>query len=220
MNRCVQIDSAPSDFELVERAHQGDTSAFGELIIRYYHRCAKLARFILGNRADGSDEVQNACWKAFEHFDQYQGTAAFGTWFSTIVINECRMVFRRNGNKKLVNLDGLCAPLDMIPMPAIAEDPEHNLIRRDMTEVIHREIRQLPTIMRNVVLLRDVDGLSMPEVAARLGVTVPAAKSRLVRARLELRSRVSRHFGASACSLRSSVRTLPARSAACSNFLD
>jgi RNA polymerase sigma-70 factor (ECF subfamily) len=220
MNRCVQNDSASSDFELVERTRQGDTTAFGELVNRYYHRCAKLARFILGNRADGSDEVQNACRKALEHFDQYQGTAAFGTWFSTIVINECRMVFRRNGSKKLVNLDGFCSPLDVLPVPGVAEDPELDLIRRDMTEVIRREVRHLPTIMRDVMLLRDVGGLSMLEVAARLGITVPAAKSRLVRARLELRSRVSPHFGANAYCLRSSVRTLPARSAACSDFLD
>jgi RNA polymerase sigma-70 factor (ECF subfamily) len=215
----VQDDSAPSDFQLVERARQGDPNAFGELLNRHYHRCAKLAEFILRDRSAARDEVQNAWRKAFEHLDQYQGTAEFGTWLSRIVINECRMVFRRNGNNQFIYLDGLRSGLDDVPLPATAEDPEHDLIKREMTEVIRREIRHLPTIMRNVVLLRDVDDLPLSEIASRLGITVPAAKSRLVRARLELRSRVSCHVGANGYCLRSSVRALPARSASC-NSLD
>jgi RNA polymerase sigma-70 factor (ECF subfamily) len=207
----VQDESVLSDFQLVERARQGDADAFGELLNRHYRQCAKLAEFILRDRTAASDEVQNACWKAFEHLDQFHGTAEFGTWFSKIVINECRMVFRRNGNKNIVYLDGLRTDLGAVPLAAAVEDPERDLIKRDMTEVIRREIRHLPTMMRNVVLLRDVDGLPLSEVASRLGITVPAAKSRLVRARLELRSRVSCHFGSNPHYLRSSVRTLPAR---------
>jgi RNA polymerase sigma-70 factor (ECF subfamily) len=172
-----------------------------------------LARWFLRDPDCASDEVQNACWKAFEHLEQYQATAEFGTWLSKIVINECRMALRRDGNKKFVYLDGLRSDLGSLPLAAAAKDPERDLIKRDMTKVIRREIRHLPTLMRNVVLLRDVDGLPLSEVASQLGVTVPAAKSRLVRARLELRSRVSCHFGANAYCLRSSVRTLPARSA-------
>jgi len=213
MNCCVQSDSAPSEFELVERSRQGDANAFGELLNRHYHHCMNLARWFLRDPACASDEVQNACWKAFEHLDQYQGTAEFGTWLSSIVINQCRMVLRRNGPKNLVCLDGLRSDLGSLPLAAAADDPERDLIKRDMTKVIRREIRHLPTVMRSVVLLRDVEGLPLSEVASQLGVTVPAAKSRLVRARLELRSRVSRHFGANAYCLRSSVRALPARSA-------
>jgi DNA-directed RNA polymerase specialized sigma24 family protein len=118
VNRRVQNDSTPSDFELVERSRQGDANAFGELVNRHYHRCAKLAEFILRDRTGARDEVQKACQKAFEHLDQYRATAAFATWLSRIVINECRMALRANGGKQLTYLDGLRAGLDILPLPA------------------------------------------------------------------------------------------------------
>ena len=211
MNRCAQYGSVPSDSELVGRSRQGDTNAFGELLNRHYDACAKLAGFILRNTTGASDEVQKACWKAFEHLDQYRGIAEFSTWLSRIVVNECRMVLRANRGKQFISLDNIGRASDSPPRLAItAEDPEHDVIKREMAEVVRREVRHLPTIMRNVMLLCDVEGVPMPEVASRLGVTVAAAKSRLVRARLEVRTRVSRHFGADGTHLRSSVRTLPA----------
>ena len=213
MNRCVQNDSAPSDFELVERSRHGDTNALGELLSRHYYQCAKLAEFILRDRTGARDQVQNACRKALEHLDQYRATAEFATWLSRIVINECRMVLRANGSNQLIYVDGLRSGLDGAPLPASAEDPEYDLIKREMTELIRREMRHLPTIMRNVMLLCDAEGLPMSEGALRLGLTLAAAKSRLVRARLELRSRVSRYLGSNGDCLRSSVRTLPARPA-------
>jgi RNA polymerase sigma-70 factor (ECF subfamily) len=187
----VQDDSAPTDFQLVERARQRDANAFGELFNRHYHRCAKLAEFILRDRTAARDEVQNAWRKAFERLDQYRGNSEFSTWLSRIVINECLMAFRANRGKQFIYLDGLRSGLDGVSLAAEVEDPERDLINREMTELIRREIRHLPTIMRNVMLLRDVEGLPMSEVASRLGLTVPAAKSRLVRARIELRCRVS-----------------------------
>jgi RNA polymerase sigma-70 factor (ECF subfamily) len=207
-----------SDLELVELSRHGDASAFGELLSRHYHKCANLAGFVLRDRTGASDEVQKACWKAFEHLDQYRGKAEFSTWLSRIVVNECRMVLRSNRRAQFVCLDssGNEGPLKLI---ADAQDPEHDLIQREMAEVVRREVRHLPTLMREVVLLRDVEGLPMPEVASRLGVTVAAAKSRLVRARLEVRSRVARHFGRGGHHVRSTVRTPPAKSVR-SNSLD
>jgi RNA polymerase sigma-70 factor (ECF subfamily) len=211
MNPSAQDKHVRTDLELVELSRQGDGDAFGELLSRHYHKCANLAGFILRDRTGASDEVQKACWKAFEHLDQYRGTAEFFTWLSRIVMNECRMVLRVNRRTQFMYLDvtGLDAPLRL---PAAAEDPEHDLIKREMADVIRREVRHLPTLMRNVMLLRDVEGLPVTEVAERLGVTVAAAKSRLVRARHEVRARVARHFGLHGYPVRSSVRTLPAKS--------
>src|SRR5947209_8884888 len=205
MTPTIEEKCVRSDFDLVELSRQGDTDAFGELVSRHYQRCAKLAGFILRDRTGASDEVQKAGWKAFEHLDQYRGTAECFSWLSRIVINECRMVLRVNRRTHLVCLDGtgMDAPLRL---PAVTEDPEHDLIERQMAEVVRREVRHLPTLMRNVMLLRDVEGLPVTEVADRLGVTVAAAKSRLVRARHEVRSRVSRHFGAHGYPMRSTVR--------------
>src|SRR5689334_15796912 len=108
-----------TDLELVGLSRQGDGDAFGELLGRHYHKCANLAGFILRDRTGASDEVQKACWKAFEHLDQYRGTAEFFTWLSRIVINECRMVLRVNRRTQFVYLDGggADAPLRL---PAVA----------------------------------------------------------------------------------------------------
>jgi RNA polymerase sigma-70 factor (ECF subfamily) len=212
MNHSVQDTPVRTDVELVELSRQGDGDAFGELLSRHYQKCANLAGFILRDRTGASDEVQKACWKAFEHLDQYRGTSEFYTWLSRIVINECRMVLRVNRRAPFIYLDGsgrVEAPLRLL---AATEDPEHGLIERQMADVIRREVRHLPTVLRNVMLLRDVEGLTVAEVAERLGVTVAAAKSRLVRARHEVRARVARHFGLHGYPARSSVRTLPAKS--------
>ena len=103
-----------------------------------------------------------------------------------------------------------------IELPAAAIDPEHNLIQTQMAVVLQREIRRIPALLRNVVVLRDVQQLPMPAVARRLGITVPAAKSRLFRARIELRSRVLQFCGSNSYDApRSSVRSMPAKSTRC-----
>ncbi len=83
------------------------------------------------------------------------------------------------------------------PSPCCKLDPEREVGKRQVREVLEREIRRIPALLRNVVLLRDVAELPIAEVADRLGITVSAAKSRLLRARLELRQRVLRHCGPS-----------------------
>jgi RNA polymerase sigma-70 factor (ECF subfamily) len=212
MTACVPETSARSDFELVELSRNGDRTAFGELVSRHYHHCASLAGFILRDRSAACDEVQKASWKAFEHLDQYRGTAEFSTWLLRIVVNECRMVLRVKRRTPFVYLDdsGMERALES---PAVAHDPEHELVHREMADVVRREMRYLPPLLRNVIVLRDIEGLQMTEVAARLDVTVAAAKSRLLRARVELRSRVERYFGKTSRHVhRSNVRTLPAKS--------
>jgi RNA polymerase sigma-70 factor (ECF subfamily) len=212
MTACVPEASARTDFELLEMSRDGDRSAFGELVSRHYHECVTLAGFILCDRSAACDEVQKASWKAFERLDQYRGTAEFATWLRGIVVNECRMVLRVKRRAPFVHLDdkGMERAL---ALSAEAYDSEHDLVHREMADVARREIRYLPPLLRNPIVLHDVEGLQMADVAARLGVTIAAAKSRLLRARLELRSRVEGCFGkTSRHILRWNVRTLPARS--------
>ena len=81
-----------------------------------------------------------------------------------------------------------------IQLAAAGPDPEGDSAFRQLNQVLQSEVRRIPPLMRNVMLLRDIDGLPMKEVADRLGITVSAAKSRLVRARTEMRSRIKRHY--------------------------
>lgn len=184
-----------SDESLVELSRQGDNDAFGVLIRRHWRRCVDLATFFLRNRGDAEDEVQNAFSKAYSHLDQYQGEAEFSTWLARIVTNQCLMLMRVKRRMRLVYVDETSNDQETPPMelPACGPDPEGEFAFQELKDVLRIEIRRIPPLLRNVMLLRDVQELPMTDVADQLGITVPAAKSRLLRARTELRSRLLRH---------------------------
>jgi RNA polymerase sigma-70 factor, ECF subfamily len=188
-----------TDAALVQSAKQGDKQAFGELVRRHHHWCVGLASGILRDRGDAEDEAQNAYWNAFQHLDQYQGDAEFSTWLARIVVNQCLMFIRTRRRARFLHLDaGIPGfPSGSIDLPSWRLDPEGEMGSRQLREVLQREIQCIPALLRNVVLLSDVEELPIVEVADRLGISVSAAKSRLLRARLELRQRVLRHCGAS-----------------------
>jgi RNA polymerase sigma-70 factor (ECF subfamily) len=186
-----------ADDELVVRAQAGDNSAFAELIERHTSTCKRLALSILRDVSDAEDEVQNACWKAFEHLGQFQKDAKFSTWLSRIVVNQCLMRLRKDRRARFLYLDeGVQGEeVTSIDLADQGLSPEDGVARSEVAEVLHLEINRIPPLLREVFVLRDVQELPMPEVAERLGISIAAAKSRLLRARLELRERMSKHCG-------------------------
>ena len=184
-----------SDAELVAQAREGCQEAFGELIKRHYQTCVNIATFMLHDRAEALDEVQKACWKAFVHFDQYQGEKEFITWMLRIVENQCRMLLRVKKRAQLLRIDADSDASRLIELPTRGTGPEEDVIGSELRAVLQREIHRIPRLLRNVLLLRDIEELPMTNVAERLNITVPAAKSRLLRARLELKARVLRQSG-------------------------
>jgi RNA polymerase sigma-70 factor, ECF subfamily len=184
------------DIQLLEMSRMGDSDAFGQLVSRHYRSCLNLATSILGDRAEAEDEVQHAIWKAFEHLDQYRGDAEFFTWLVRIVVNQCRMLMRTKKRARFVSLNAGSETGEERPTELMSPstDPERQLAKREMLEILRTEIRHIPPFLRQLVVLRDVHGLPIGEIAVRLGITVPAAKSRLLRARGELRARVVRRF--------------------------
>jgi len=185
-----------TDQQLVELARGGDRQAFGELIQRHWRKCVDLACFFLRNRGDAEDQAQNAFLKAYEHLDQYQGEAEFATWLGRIVANQCLMLMRVRRRARFVYLDQAPSEPKALPVQRAAPDPdpEGELGFLQLTQVVKFEVSRIPRLMRNVMLLRDIQGLPMRDVADQLGITVSAAKSRLVRARAELRNRMTRHY--------------------------
>ena len=185
-----------SDDALVVCAKNGDAKAFSELVRRYYRTCGNVAYAILRDRHDAEDETQNAVWKAYEHIGQFQSDAKFSTWLTRIVVNQCLMRLRRAKRTKLVALDETPAD-DHRPMelPSAGISPEEAYARQEIGIMLRREIARIPPLLRNVFEMRDIMNLPMEEVAARLGISVAAAKSRLLRARTELRDRMRKHEG-------------------------
>lgn len=179
-----------TDEELVAICEQ-DGEAFGELARRYQRLALRTAFSVLRNRLEAEDHVQTAFCKALQHIGNFRRTAKFSTWLVRIVVNECLMELRRTRRTHSVLLDEF-AP-DTFCSHDVHWSPEAAVNRLMLNKIVRLEIRRIPPLLRNVFILRDVERRSMPEVAATLGISVEAAKSRLCRARAELRKRLAPH---------------------------
>lgn len=188
---------AMADDELVTLAQNGREDAFSELIRRNYSSSFKLAISILHERQEAEDEVQNAYWKAFRHIDQFQQDSKFSTWMTRIVVNQCLMRLRKTRRAKFLFLDDTIIGEERGTLELVDRclTPEAELGSKELRSILQTEIRRIPPLLRNVFVLRDVDRLPMPQVAEKLGISVAAAKSRLLRARVELRGRLEKHCG-------------------------
>jgi RNA polymerase sigma-70 factor (ECF subfamily) len=184
-----------TDKQLVEAARAGDRDAFGELVRNHERRCVNLATSILRDRGEAEEETQNACWKAFEHLDQFKGEAGFGTWLLRIVENQCLMLLRRRRLARFVHLDDRDPEhgSEYIQLASPAADPEGELGNKEVIQMLKQEIRRMPPLLRDVLVMPDVSGLQMTDLAEQLSISVAAAKSRLLRARNELRQRMLKH---------------------------
>jgi RNA polymerase sigma-70 factor (ECF subfamily) len=182
-----------TDACLVDLARHGNRCAFGELIRRHWKKCIDVGCCYLHNREDAEDEAQNAVLKAFRHLDQYHGEAEFSTWLARIVVNQCLMLFRSRRQTRFQCLeDGSDRAGTSVQLEEKGPDPESEMAQEEITKVLRREIRAMPRLLRVVIELRCLQELPMAEVARQLGITIPAAKSRLIRARTELRQRMIR----------------------------
>ncbi len=172
-----------------------DGALFEELTERHRDMCMKRALAILRNTDDAEDAVQSALRKAFQHRQQFHGNGAFAAWLGRIVENECLMRIRKQRNARLVSLDSLTESNIRVELVSMSTNPEDELGSKEVVTLLRKEIVRMPPLYRNVIMLHDSERLPMPDVAQRLGLTIPAAKSRLLRARKELRSRLGKHCG-------------------------
>jgi RNA polymerase sigma-70 factor (ECF subfamily) len=195
-NRSTEMTEYDDD-RLVELSQAGDKEAFSELVARYKPACMKLALSMLRVREDAEDEVQTAIWKAYRHIDQFQRESRFFTWLTRIVANQCLMRIRSQKRARFLYIDeGLeREEISTYELRSTDISPEQDLARTEIAAVLDHEIRRIPPLLRSVFLLRDVHELPMQAVAEQLGISVAAAKSRLLRARTELRERLQKHCG-------------------------
>ncbi len=186
-----------ADDGLVRMCQDGDNGAFDELMKRHQTAVMKIALSIVRDKQDAEDEVQNAFWKAYQHINQFQRDAKFSTWLTRIVVNQCLMRLRQGRRAMFAYLDEVQLGDEMSPFELrdVRQSPEGRLGQSEVAQVLDREIRRTPPLLRNVFLLREVQERPMTEVAEDLGISVAAAKSRLLRARTELRNRMERHHG-------------------------
>ncbi len=190
-------ESVNQEMALVQAAKAGDISAFEELVKRYDRNVFRIAQHITQDREDAEDVVQDAFLKAYENLDQFQGQSKFYTWLVRIAVNEALMKLRRRRPERTVSLDQeVVTEEDSIPREVAdwSPNPEQLYTQAELRDILTKTIQGLPASFRTVFVLRDVEGLSTEETAEALDLSIPAVKSRLLRARLQLRERLNRFF--------------------------
>jgi len=189
--------AASEELELVRAAKAGDMRAFEALVKRYDRNVFRIAQHITQNREDAEDVVQEAFLKAFGNLAQFQEQSKFYTWLVRIAVNEALMKLRRRRPERMVSLDQeVQTEEDSMPREVAdwSPNPEQQYNQAELRDILSKTIQGLPPGFRMVFVLRDVEGLSTEETAEALGLSAPAVKSRLLRARLQLRDRLNKYF--------------------------
>ena len=192
-----QVSANTDEMTLVRAAKQGDVGAFEELVRRYDRNVFRIANHITHNAEDAEDVVQEAFLKAYQNLNRFQEQSKFYTWLVRIAVNEALMKLRRRRSDKTVSMDqDIETEEDTIPREIAdwAPNPEQQFKQEELKEILQKTIQGLPPSFRTVFVLRDVEGLSTEETAEALDLSVPAVKSRLLRARLQLRERLNKYF--------------------------
>jgi RNA polymerase sigma-70 factor, ECF subfamily len=181
---------------LVAAAKAGEVSAFETLVGRYERKIFRLTQNITQNREDAEDAMQEAFLKAYEHLQNFEGNSRFYTWLVRIAVNQALMKLRKR-RPNVVSLDEeVDTGEDMVPREV--EDwgpsPADRYAQTQLSEILGKAIGELDPPFRIVFQLRDIEELSTEETAEALGLSVPAVKSRLLRARLKLRQSLNQYF--------------------------
>ena len=197
--------------ELIAAGMRGDRGALDDLFERHYPSSLCAARRILRSEEESQDAVQTAYLSAFRHLHSFRGDAAFKTWITRIVTNHCLMRLRQPWFRThWTDLDSLAANGESSRLASPGPTPEASAFCREVGAAVADAAARLPKPLCEVFQLYAVSGLSLKQVAAAMGLTLPAAKSRLFRANARMRERLqpvwSTARGATARRVRSNPR--------------
>ncbi len=190
-----------SDRDLVKRLREADPDAAEALVNTYGARVYRLAVRITGSEADAEEVVQDALWTVVRRVEMFRGDAALGTWIYRITANAAYEKLRRRGRgQREVSWDDLPPAFDdekrhLQPVDNWSVKGRDPAVQTELRTVLTAAINELRAEYRKVFVLHDMDGISNPDIAATLGLTVSAVKSRVHRARLFLRRRLRDYLG-------------------------
>jgi RNA polymerase sigma-70 factor (ECF subfamily) len=175
------------------------TPTVEEVFREHAPRIYNLARRMLGNDADAEDVTQDVLLQVIRKLDTFRGESAFPTWLHRVTVNAALAHRRKRASREEHRLRD---PLDSFledgshatPVRKWSIQPDQAALDREVHDLIERAIAQLPELYRDVYVLADVEGLPNADIGAALGLSVPAVKSRLHRARLLMRNTLAPHF--------------------------
>jgi RNA polymerase sigma-70 factor (ECF subfamily) len=188
--------NAADDIALVHAAKEGSMAAFEQLIQRHTVIVFRVAMHILPSREDAEEVVQDTFMRAFQSLNRFEERARFSTWLTRIAVNSSLMKLRVLRRSMALSLDEESEDGAAL-VDTIADwrpNPEQLYRSSELKKILLGALASLPEGYRVVFLLRDVEGFSTEETAEMLDLSINNVKSRLLRARLRLRSRLSRHF--------------------------
>ena len=181
------MERAGDDAQLVDRLRRGDPRAFEELVIAHQHRVFGVALRMLGSRAEAEEAAQEVFLRAHRAIADFRGDAKLSTWLYAIVSRLC-LNRLASGERRLLR-EG---EETLARIPSGHASPADELERSERDAALHRAIAELSDERRMVVVLRDLEGLSYEEIAAALDLELGTVRSRLHRARLDLKEKLER----------------------------
>jgi RNA polymerase sigma-70 factor, ECF subfamily len=184
--------TALSDEEIVSRVLEGQTALYEVLMRRYNERIYRAARSIVKDEDEAEDVMQQAYVNAYFHLRQFDRRATFSTWLTKIAIYEALGRARKRGRYQAVDF---AEQEHQVVERQPSRNPEHHAFAGELRSLLEASIDELPDGLREVFMLRDVDGLNTAETAECLGVSEDAVKTRLSRARAALRNDLADRAG-------------------------
>jgi len=184
----------------VESAQRGDTESFERIVIAYQQRIFNLAFRLLGDREEAEDLTQEVFLNVYKHLPSFRGDAQFSTWIYQVTINHCRNRFKYLKRRFHQTTESLDDPMQggegelERELPDEADAPEDALHRRQVQRLVHMAVQRLRPDYREIIVLRDIQELSYQEISDVLGLPEGTIKSRLHRARWELKELLE-HLG-------------------------
>jgi RNA polymerase sigma-70 factor, ECF subfamily len=172
------------DASLIAATLAGDSAAFGRLVATYQDRLYNSLLRVLGSSEDAADIVQDAFVQAFTKLNTFRGTSAFYTWLYRIAFNLAMSQARRG--RKTASLDGMKSDVGEEPMDG-QPTAETDVMQQERAELVHAALGQLSMDYRQILVLREIDGCRYDEIAEILDLPVGTVRSRLFRARVEMR---------------------------------
>jgi RNA polymerase sigma factor (sigma-70 family) len=188
------------DEYLVALAKSGNQLAYAELCERHSNMVFRTVNRITRNKEDSEDALQDSLLRAFTHLKTFDGRSTFSTWLTRIAINSALMILRKKRAHPESSFDDEAWCRFQIPDPT--PDTEYRFLARERKRVLRQAVQGLPPLLRDVTIVRYAQEASLDEVASLAGISVAAAKSRLLRARNSLRRTLVEHGPARGAYLR------------------
>jgi len=185
--------------DLIARARRKDASAVALIIRQNNQRLYRIARSILRDDFEAEDALQEAYIRAFTRLDLFRGESQLGTWLARIVMNEALGRLRRRkptvAFETGTHAQETSAEIIRFPLAHPALDPETTMAQREIRALLERAIDALPEAFRTVLVMRLIEGMSIEETAELLGIKPETVKTRLHRARREVKEEMEKQLG-------------------------